>query len=145
MNDGLADRGAETSRDQLAVLSARRHLLDLEEIRMIRTAADAGMTQAEIALAVGRSQPTVSRILNRLGADPGLISRRPLEVIAEAVAGACSRGQMRDRLMEMGLRAGRRPPNRYMDGFIPDAWGDIVQAWECGWVSDAEYEDLAKL
>lgn len=48
----------------------------MELVRAVRQAADDGMTQAEIAREIGRSQPEVSRLLRFHGTSPRALSLR---------------------------------------------------------------------
>lgn len=81
MNARLADVARESD---AAIRLARREL-----VRAVREAAAAGMTQAQIAVEIGRSQPEVSRLLRFHGTTP--LARRlrasrgeVLRVIGEA-------------------------------------------------------------
>ena len=60
-----------------------------ELVRAVRQAAAEGMTQAEIAREIGRSQPEVSRLLHFHGSSPlGLALRRKAVDVRRAVAAA---------------------------------------------------------
>lgn len=91
---------AEVARESDAAV---RHARD-ELVRAVREAAAAGMTQAQIAAEIGRSQPEVSRLLRFHGTTP--LSRRlrasraeVLRAVAEAggrdvrVFGSVARGE----------------------------------------------------
>jgi len=131
--------------ERLRAVAARRLLLQLEEKRAVAAAAAAGKSQVEIAKDLGVSQPTVHRLLRQLEADPAALERGPREVIAEAAAGVIDRQTMLAELAVIDPKPGRSAPDGDADGYILGAWDDVVDAWERGWLTDDEYEQLARL
>jgi predicted nucleotidyltransferase len=79
MGEQLREIAARTDE---VIASARAEL-----VRAVRQAASDGMTQAEIAREIGRSQPEVSRLIHFHGRTPlGLALRRHASEVREAIA-----------------------------------------------------------
>lgn len=130
--------------DRLRAVAAQRLLLQLEEKRAVAAADAAGRSQVEIARDLGVSQPTVHRLLRQLAADPAVLQRGPLEVIAAAVMGVVDRETMLIELAALDPKPGESPPDAEADGYVLGAWDEVVDAWERGWLKDDEYEYLAR-
>lgn len=70
-----SDASVERARDEL--------------VRAVREASQRGMTQAQIAVQIGRSQPEVSRLLRFHGTTPrAMLLRRHRRAIADLIKGA---------------------------------------------------------
>lgn len=131
--------------DLLRAASANRVLTEIRDLRLVATAASQGMSQTEIAASLGVSQPSVHRMLRKLEAAPDLLDRSARELIAETIAGVTTRDAMRDELRSMDLSTGSHPDGPGADGYILGPWTQVVEAWENGWLSEGEYEDLARI
>lgn len=128
----------------LRAVHASRYLNEIAELRAMDRAVRQGKTQVEIGKALGWSQPSVHRALRRLNADPSLIERRPKEVVAEAVAGLVDRVVMLAELTAMDLGSTQMSEDPYAEVAMPAPWAEVVEAWEEGWLSDYEYDQLAR-
>lgn len=140
---GLA--GPVAVEDRLKAVAAQRLVLLLEEKRAVAAAASEGRSQVEIGRDLGVSQPTVHRLLRQLAADPLVLDRGPLEIIAEAVMGLADRETMLAELALLDPKPGEPSPAGDVDGYVLGAWDEVVDAWERGWLTDDEYEQLARL
>lgn len=138
-----AESAESDSIRRLRVIRAQRVLGDIEELRAVAFAAAQGKSQVEISEALGRSQPTVHRLLRKIEVLPDVGQRTALEVIAEAVVGVSERPTMLVELDGLGLTDGSFADNPHADGYVLGTWDDVVSAWEDGWLTDEEYEDLA--
>jgi large subunit ribosomal protein L16 len=130
--------------EMLRVMGARKFLLDVETQEAVSSAASSS-PQAEIAHALGVSQATVSRMLARIQHDDPVSaqSREVLASIAEALATGADRSTLVDRVRSRHLEPGQRAPDG-SDGYLAGPFDAVVDAWERGWISDAEYEQIAK-
>ena len=95
--------------DQAESLRARRMLAELDSLRFVRSALHEGVSQADIAGALGVSQATVSRMAARAAVDPAVARPGVDEIIDRATAGEIDRTEMLRRLraLKIGYARGR--------------------------------------
>lgn len=139
-----ARRAGKDLGSALKALAAQKFLLDLDERRVIQTADSEGMTQTEIGKHLGVSQPTIHRVVRQLDAAPEEVDQRTVrEIIAEAVAGIIDRDTMMAELKQRDPKPGEFPSDSSVEGYVLGEWDEVVDAWELGWLTDDEYEQLA--
>ncbi|MBU4213493.1 MAG: 50S ribosomal protein L2 [Actinobacteria bacterium] len=126
---------------RLQEAAATRYIALLAERRAISAAHKEGLPQTAIARMLGVSQPTVHRQLRQFGAAGSEPEQRTIrEIIAEAVSGITDRDSMMSELRQRNPQPGVHGP----DGYTMGEWDEVVDAWEAGWLTDGEYEQLAR-
>lgn len=150
--DEQAELVAERARrdlDSLDSLRRVRALLELTrrlEVQALLRADAEGRTQREIGGALGKPQTQVHRLLRGAKAseiDTHLtvdFSVPATEIILQYKAGAISRGTMIGRLI--GARHGHSAGGEHDDGFVPDTWDQVRDAFLAGLLTEAEYEEI---
>jgi len=128
------DSSPETA---LRQVRARTELCGLAEVRVVRQATKAGLSQRAIAKLLGTSQTNVHRLLRQSRAVDD--RRGPREVILCYVAGEISRGALIGSLSD--LARGSHPEDGG-DGYLPGTWDEVRAAFLDGLLAETDYEEL---
>lgn len=128
------DSSPETA---LRQVRARTELCGLAEVRAVRQATKAGLSQRAIAKLLGTSQTNVHRLLRQSRAVDD--RRGPREVILCYVAGEISRGALIGSLSD--LARGSHPEDGG-DGYLPGTWDEVRAAFLDGLLAETDYEEL---
>ena len=131
---GHDDSSPETA---LRQVRARTELCGLAEVRAVRQATKAGLSQRAIAKLLGTSQTNVHRLLRQSRAVDD--RRGPREVILCYVAGEISRGALIGSLSD--LARGSHPEDGG-DGYLPGTWDEVRAAFLDGLLAETDYEEL---
>lgn len=136
-----------SARQQLERAAARGRLDDREIYRAIHRAVRDGLSQRQISDIVGNlSQATVQRIVQRLAANPELLSETPAEIIDRRAAGIIDDHAMMKHLTNWRYSFGAIPR---IDGIATDAymtgdWDEVESAYYRGLLSDEEFAQLSE-
>lgn len=126
---------------QLRAISPRAELAQLEKIRAVLAAVEAGWSQRQIASRVGVEQPEISRLLKKARLRPDVRERTPREVLLRYAVGELDHAQMMDELEHWDYTFGGPPegdPNA--DVYVRGSWDQIERAGDL--LSDADYQRL---
>ncbi|GAA1134817.1 sigma factor-like helix-turn-helix DNA-binding protein [Nocardioides aquiterrae] len=128
-------------RTRLRAARAWSELTELEQTRSALLATEDGMAQREIARLLGVSQTEVHRMLRRARTvSRDWFATTPRELILEYNAGIISRGMLVGRLG--GVAEGAGGPGELDDGYKPDSWDEVRDAYLDGLLTEEEYEEL---
>ena len=123
-------------------LRAVKEQLSISEARLIVEAKHQRKTQAETALLLSISQPTVSRVLREVKQAPEILSVKPREIINRFLLGQIDRETMLQMLMRHEYVSALYDPTGG-DGYIAGDWKQVEQAFIDGELTDEEYERIA--
>lgn len=129
--------------DAAKVVRAQKELLRLSELRLVHQAARSRTSQDALAVLLGTSQPTVSRLSKQIALDPSILEPSPSEIINLRAVGQIDAEEMMEALMTYTYSAGQYDPTSG-DGFIRGAWRQMEDALTAGLISDDEYERIAR-
>lgn len=128
-------------RDAQAKARAAADLATDELDRAIAVAHSEGHTQAEIADALGVSQPLVHRLIRR-GKSTDLAG--PLALARRYRAGWIDRDRLLNILEKVDYRVSTDTSTLgYSDPPDQGAWGEVIQAHRAGYLTDDDYSELA--
>ncbi|MFD6677626.1 hypothetical protein ACFWDA_25110 [Rhodococcus zopfii] len=125
----------------LRAISPRAELAQLEKLRAVLAAAEAGWKHRQIAPRVGVTQPEISRLLKaaRLRAD--VRERTPREVLLRYAVGEIDHEQMMDELEHWDYTFGGPPADDpAADVYVRGTWDQIERAGDL--LSDDDYQRL---
>ena len=126
-------------------MRARRELAELDYRRMLREMAETGLSQREIAGAMGISQPSVNSALKTAEkvSRPvaGFSGATPWEICQRYAAGLLKREQLVEELVAFPYAPSGKVDE--VDSLIvdpPGTWDEVVQAVDLGLVEEEVYE-----
>lgn len=127
----------------------RQSVAERDKLRAVLAAREAGATQAQVAEALGVSQPAVVKMLAR-AADKapatreGFSSATPLEVAERYAAGLISREQMRAELSTWDYTPTPRPDGPYDEIWVEDvnSFDGVRQATRYGLIDYDDYDAI---
>lgn len=122
---------------------AQKELTSLAELRIVYQAVQKNEPQARIAVSLGVSQPTISRMVDRIRVRPTELEKSPREIINRREVGEITGAQMMRDLEKFAYSPQQYDPTGG-DGFLRGDWRQIEQALVDDLISDAEYEHLAR-
>jgi hypothetical protein len=122
---------------------AQRQLQELAQLRLLERARQNSTPQQQMAKWLGTSQPTISRLLNKIEADPSVLDRTPTEVINQRLVGEIDSHTMMEALTSFAYSPGDFGPHG-ADGFLRGDWRQIENALVEGLISENEYERIAQ-
>lgn len=126
---------------QLRAISPRAELAQLEKIRAVLAAAEAGWSQRDIARRVGVEQPEISRLLKKARLRPDVCERTPREVVLRYAVGELTHEQMMDELEHWDYTFGGIPEDDpAADAYVRGSWDQIERAGDL--LSDDDYQRL---
>ena len=129
---------------QLRAISPRAELAQLEKIRAVLAASEAGWSQREIARRVGVEQPEISRLLKKARLRPEVRQRTPREVMLRYAVGELTHEQMMDELEHWDYTFGGPPEDDpAADVYVRGSWDQIERAGDL--LSDDDYQRLLEV
>lgn len=120
---------------------ARQRLDRIRELRAAGEAEALGMTQREIAAALGTNQTKVQRMLNAVALRGGSIPVEPEEIILEAFEQGTPRAELIAKLKDYPFTFGESAPYP-MEGRIPGTWDQVRGAAISGYLSESELDEI---
>lgn len=118
-----------------AALRARRELDEVEEMRFVMEAVAQGLSQDDIAEAIGASQATISRIVKRVAHDPRVTRPSVKEIVNRATVKEITRSKMVQELRTLKISYVKKPDSE---------WMNLRGALHRGLLSKAEVEVVAE-
>lgn len=128
--------------EQARAVRAQKALVELAELRLVHKAGGERKTQKEIAHLLGVSQPTVSRMAQKIKQTPRAIQTEPREIINQRTVGRIDSLEMMSLLVSFDYEPARYDPTSG-DGFLRGDWHQIEDALVNDLITDEEYEKLA--
>lgn len=126
---------------QLKAVPALTELAKILKLRAVHAAVQAGLSQTQIAAAIGVTQPEVSRLAKAARLTPEACERGPREVLLEYAAGRIDHTAMMDELASWLYTFGRTDPTGEV--YLPGTWDHIERAGDL--LSDEDYQRLFSL
>ena len=124
------------------VRDAQKRLARIEEMRDALSLEQEGMSQRDIAQALGTTQPRVRRLLQGARSFE-TTSITPEEVILRATVEETDRDALVKELSSFTYTATRVAPYPH-DGSVTGTWSQVSAAHRLGLLSDEEYESVSR-
>lgn len=124
-------------------LRARAELDRISQLRLVAQALTEGSSQASIAVTLGISQPTVSRLARQIRAGLDVNQVTPAEIINRYAAGEIDENEMFDLLLAEPFTVGVYDPTPTGSGYVRGTWDDVQNAVGRGLITDEQYNLLA--
>lgn len=129
---------------QLRAVSPRAELAQLEKLRAVLAAAQAGWSQRQIAQCVGVEQPEISRLLKTARLRPEVRERTPREVLLRYAVDELDHEQMMNELEHWDYTVGGLPADDpTADVYVRGSWDQIERAADL--LSDNDYQRLLEV
>lgn len=121
---------------------AFRELGEVECRRAIWNAHRAGLSQRQIAAAVGRSQPDVGRVIKRVEGNEEQTAVGPREVVLRRIVGEITPTEMMARLLTMAHGDGESDPSPIGLGYVRGTWDEVRALRDEGLLTEPEWQEL---
>lgn len=128
----------------LVSAKAAEELAKLRLLRHVVTASQSGMSQYEIADALGTTQPVVHRMLKKARLDPDAMERTTREIALEYAVHEISREQMLTELGDRDYTYGRaaEPDSPVEDAYLRGSWDEVTRAAYSRLITDDDYREI---
>lgn len=126
---------------QLKAVPALTELAKILKLRAVHAAVQAGLSQTQIAAAIGVTQPEDSRLAKAARLTPEVRERGPREVLLEYAAGRIDHTAMMDELASWPYTFGAADPAGEV--YLSGTWDQIERAGDL--ISDEDYQRLFAL
>jgi hypothetical protein len=124
---------------------AAEELAGLRLLREVIKASEAGMSEAEIAVALQVAQPVVHRVLRKANRDPSGLQRTTREVALEYAAGEITHEAMLSELSARDYTYGHvlEPHSPVSDAHVRGTWDEAVGAAYSRLITSGDVGEIA--